>query len=151
VGRERHAIGVGIVSLSIGARISGLAVGVGVVGLAVGDAAPACRWHRALRDRDPALGRIYRKLDRIDAENTRNPDAPGRYAVSSLFLHECFKKLTAGPEEQFFFITSSAVESVHVLDQCAEFAHQRRSRVGIVADMPSTHNVLLANLVNRDP
>ena len=30
-----------------------------------------------------------------------------------------------------------------VLDQWAEFAHQRRTRMGVVADMPSTHNLLI--------
>lgn len=82
-------------------------------------------------------------LDRIMKENTRTRDEPRRYAVSSLFLHESFKKLTADPDEQFFFITGSEVEGIHVLDQWAEFAHQRRSRIGVVADMPATHNVLI--------
>lgn len=82
-------------------------------------------------------------LDRIIKENTRGEDGPPRYAVSSLFLHECAKKLTADSDEQFFFITGSEVDGVHVLDQCAEFAHQRRTRLGVVADMPSTHNVLI--------
>ena len=82
-------------------------------------------------------------LDRILEENTPKPGEPRQYAVSSLFLHECFKKLTADPDEQFFFITGSEVEGVHVLDQWAEFAHQRRSRIGVVADMPSMHNVLI--------
>jgi hypothetical protein len=82
-------------------------------------------------------------LDRIIEENTRKPDEPRRYAVSSLFLHECAKKLTADTDEQFFFITGSEVEGVYVLDQWAEFAHQRRSPMGVVADMPSTHNLLI--------
>jgi hypothetical protein len=82
-------------------------------------------------------------LDRIVEENTRKPDEPRRYAISSLFLHECAKKLTADADEQFFFITGSEVEGVYVLDQWAEFAHQRRSRMGVVADMPSTHNMLI--------
>ena len=82
-------------------------------------------------------------LDRILEENTPKPDESRRYAVSSLFLHECYKKLTADPDEQFFFITGSEVEHVHVLDQWAEFAHQRRSRIGVVADMPATHNLLI--------
>ena len=30
-----------------------------------------------------------------------------------------------------------------VLDQWAEFAHQRRARMGVVGDMPSTHNLLI--------
>jgi len=82
-------------------------------------------------------------LDRITAENTPGTDGPRRYAVSSLFLYDCFKKLTADPDEQFFFITGAEVDGVHVLDQCAEFAHQRRSRMGVVADMPSMHNLLI--------
>lgn len=82
-------------------------------------------------------------LERILDENTRTKDEPHRYAVSSLFLHECAKKLTADANEQFFFITGSEVEGVHVLDQWAEFAHQRRTPMGVVADIPSTHNVLI--------
>jgi len=82
-------------------------------------------------------------LDRISAENDTGTDRPRRYAVSSLFLHDCFTKLTADPAEQFFFITGAEVDGVLVLDQCAEFAHQRRSRLGVVADMPSMHNLLI--------
>jgi hypothetical protein len=82
-------------------------------------------------------------LDRIVEENTPMPGEPRRYAVSSLFLHECYKKLTADQDEQFIFITGSEVEQVHVLDQWAEFAHQRRSRLGVVADIPATHNLLI--------
>lgn len=82
-------------------------------------------------------------LERIIEENTRKPGEARRYAVSSLFLHECAKKLTADADEQFFFITGSEVEGVHVLDQWAEFAHQSRSRMGVIANMPATHNLLI--------
>jgi hypothetical protein len=82
-------------------------------------------------------------LDRINAENAPGANGPRRYAVSSLFLHDCAKKLTADADEQFFFITGAEVDGVLVLDQCAEFAHQRRSRIGVVADMPSMHNLLI--------
>jgi len=82
-------------------------------------------------------------LDRIAAEHAQPPGGSRRYAVSSLFLHDCFRKLTADSDEQFFFITGAEVDGIHVLDQCAEFAHQRRSRLGVVADMPSTHNLLI--------
>jgi hypothetical protein len=82
-------------------------------------------------------------LDRVAAENSPSTNAPRRYAVSSLFLHDCFRKLTADPDEQFFFITGAEVGGVHVLDQCAEFAHQRRTRLGVVADMPSMHRLLI--------
>jgi hypothetical protein len=81
-----------------------------------------------------------------------NPPKPGeyrRYAVSSLFLHDCFRKLTADQNEQFFFITGvffitgAEVNGVCVLDQCAEFAHQRRTPMGVVAHVPSTHSLLI--------
>lgn len=82
-------------------------------------------------------------LDRIAEENAPRPNDPKRYAVSSLFLHESFKKLTADQDEQFFFVTGAEVDGVLVLDQIGEIAHQRRSRMGVVADMPSTHNLLI--------
>ncbi len=82
-------------------------------------------------------------LDRIAAENAPSANRTKRYTVSSWFLHESFKKLTADQDEQFFFITGAEVEGVLVLDQWAEFAHQRRTRLGVVADMPSTHNLLI--------
>lgn len=89
------------------------------------------------------INEFLTSLDHIVAENTRKPDDPRRYAVSSLFLHESFRKLTVDQDEQFFFITGAEVEGVLVLDQWAEFAHHRRSRLGVVADMPSTHNLLI--------
>jgi hypothetical protein len=66
-----------------------------------------------------------------------------RYAVSSLFLHESFRKLTADEAEQFFFVTGSEIDGVMVLDQWAEFAHQKRSIMGVVADVRSTHGLLI--------
>jgi len=82
-------------------------------------------------------------LDRIADENAPKPNDCNRYAVSSWFLHNCFKKLTADQDEQFFFVTGAEVDGVMVLDQIGEIAHQKRSRMGVVADMPSTHNLLI--------
>jgi hypothetical protein len=107
------------------------------------DAARAGKGTERLTTEIRRLNEFLASLDRIVEENTRTRDQPRRYIVSSLFLHECFKKLTADRDEQFFFITGSEIEGVHVLDQWAEFAHQRRSRMGVVADMPSTHNLLI--------
>ena len=110
------------------------------------------RFSQAVRGKqkvDPLVNEIdltndfLESLERIAAENCPGPDSPKRYVVSSWFLHQCFSKLTADPDEQFFFITGSEVEGVYVLDQCAEFAHQRRTRLGVVADIPSTHNLLI--------
>jgi proteasome lid subunit RPN8/RPN11 len=82
-------------------------------------------------------------LDRIEAE-TQSVGGKGRsYAVSSLFLHESFKKLTADQDEQFFFVTGTEVDGTLVLDQWAEFAHQKRSMVGVTADTRSTHRLLI--------
>ncbi len=66
-----------------------------------------------------------------------------RYAVSSLFLHESFRKLTVDQDEQFFFITGSEVEGVNVLDQWAEFAHQKRTMMGVTGDQRATHKLLI--------
>lgn len=82
-------------------------------------------------------------LEQIETENLDPQTGPRRYAVSSLFLHESFKKLTADANEQFFFITGAEVGGVYVLDQWGELAHHRRSPMGVVADMPSTHNLLI--------
>lgn len=82
-------------------------------------------------------------LDRIADENAPRPDGRKRYAVSSWFLHDCFRKLTADQDEQFFFVTGAEVDGVMVLDQVGEIAHQKRSRLGVVADIPSTHNLLI--------
>lgn len=83
-------------------------------------------------------------LEQIEAEITGRPNTgPRRYIFSSIFLHDSFKKLTADPDEQFFFVTGAESEGALICDQWAEFAHQRRSRIGVVADMPSTHNLLI--------
>ncbi len=81
-------------------------------------------------------------LDAIVAEN--GPESGRhRYVVSSLFLHDCFRKLTADSDEQFFFVTGAEIDGAYVLDQGLEFAHDRRTRVGVVASMPSTHTLLI--------
>ncbi|HEX4134609.1 MAG TPA: hypothetical protein VHY84_08385 [Bryobacteraceae bacterium] len=66
-----------------------------------------------------------------------------RYAVSSLFLYESFKKLTADRNEQFFFITGTELAGALVLDQWAEFEHQKRTVGGVTGDVRSTHKVLI--------
>jgi len=83
-------------------------------------------------------------LERIEAEKHGQANTgPRRYAVSSLFLHECLRETHRRQERAVFFITGSEVENVFVMDQCAEFAHQRRTPMGVVGDFPSTHNVLI--------
>jgi hypothetical protein len=110
------------------------------------------RFDKAARDRKSTarvsteirrVNDFLESLERISKENTEENGATRRYTVSSLFLYESFKKLTADPDEQFFFVTGTEIEGVRVLDQWAEFAHQRRSRLGVVADMPSTHGLLI--------
>jgi hypothetical protein len=109
-----------------------------------GDAVRARKNTRGVSTELQRTNEFLESLERIEDENAPSPGGgPRRFAVSSLFLHECFKKLTADPDEQFFFITGAEIGGVAVLDQWAEFAHQRRSRIGVVADMPSTHNVLI--------
>ncbi|MGA2435529.1 MAG: hypothetical protein ABSG25_09610 [Bryobacteraceae bacterium] len=66
-----------------------------------------------------------------------------RYVVSSLFLHESFRKLTADQDEEFFFITGTEVEGALVLDQWAEFAHQKRTMMGVTGEPKATHGLLI--------
>ena len=91
-----------------------------------------------------SVNEFLESLERIAAETTPSLE-PGlqRYAVSSLFLHESFKKLTADRDEQFFFVTGSEIGGVLVLDQWAEFAHQKRTMMGVTADTQSTHGLLI--------
>jgi len=86
---------------------------------------------------------FLRSLDQIDSKQTGAVSGRRRYAVSSLFLHESFTKLTADRDEEFFFITGNVIDDVFVLDQWAEFAHQKRSMVGVTADTRSTHKLLI--------
>ena len=81
------------------------------------------RFNQAARDRKSTArvcseirrtNEFLESLERIAAENTGSPNTgPRRYAVSSLFLHESFKKLTADQDEQFFFVTGAEVDGVH--------------------------------------
>ena len=83
-------------------------------------------------------------LDKIEAGSTSEQGSgPRRYAISSLFLHESFRLLTADQNEQFFFITGSEVEGVLVLDQRAEFAHEKRTTMGVTGDLRATHKLLI--------
>ena len=83
-------------------------------------------------------------LDLIAAETKPKPFGNSfRFVVSSLFLHECFKKLTADRDEQFFFITGSEINGTYVLDQMMEFAHQKRTMMGVQGDPKATHGLLI--------
>lgn len=83
-------------------------------------------------------------LDAIEATTAATRQTgQRRYAVSSLFLHESFKKLTTDEAEEFFFITGSEIDNVLVLDQWAEFAHQKRSLVGVTGEPKATHGLLI--------
>src|SRR5450759_4660071 len=66
-----------------------------------------------------------------------------RSAVSFLKLSCRKRELTADRDEQFFFVTGSEIEGVLVLDQWAEFAHQKRTMMGVTGDTRSTHGLLI--------
>lgn len=82
-------------------------------------------------------------LNQIETETRPTRPSGHHYVVSSLFLHECFRELTADQDEQFFFITGSEIESQLVLDQKAEFQHSKRSMLGVVGNMSATHRLLI--------
>ena len=73
---------------------------------------------RRLQQTNEFLG----SLEKIKAESSTKPvSSTNQYVVSSLFLHQCFKDLTADQNEQFFFITGAEVGGMRVLDQKIEF------------------------------
>ena len=82
-------------------------------------------------------------LDRIAAELSSPASGPPKFAVSSLFLNQCFEELTADRKEQFFFITGAEVGNTFVLDQRITFEHERRTEMGVTADPRSTHRLLI--------
>jgi hypothetical protein len=76
--------------------------------------------------------------------NGRKPrsGAP-RFIISSLFLAQCLRDLTADANEQFFFITGAEVDGVGVLDQKVEFDHDRRTMLGVTSNPSATHRLLI--------
>jgi len=106
-------------------------------------------------NRSSRLGRLYERIyqtkefldtiSRIQKEGCASPSIAGkpRYLISSLFLHECFKDLTADSDENFFFVTGNLVNGVYVLDQKAEFQHQKRTVGAAIGQPSSTHKLLI--------
>jgi len=100
------------------------------------------------------LGRFYREikrtnefigtLDQIAAEmQPKRQSGVPRFVVSSFFLHECFKKLTADNSEQFSFITGVEVDGALVLNQLIELEHDKRTHLGVTANAGFTHRLLI--------
>ncbi|MDX2181572.1 MAG: hypothetical protein SFV18_18400 [Bryobacteraceae bacterium] len=94
--------------------------------------------------------RIQQTNDLLDClgqieESGKANEQPGipRFTVSSLFLYECFKKLTADRDEQFSFITGAEIGGRLVLDQVIDIEHQKRTYVGVTAEPKSTHSALI--------
>jgi len=82
-------------------------------------------------------------LDRIEQNTAAATQLGSQYAISSMFLHQCFRDLTADRNEQFFFVTGAEVGGVRVLDQKAEFLHTQRTMMGVVGNTASTHRLLI--------
>ena len=82
-------------------------------------------------------------LDRISAEQPQPASTVPRFTVSSMFLADAYKKLTADQDEQFVFITGAEVDGNLVLDQMIELEHDKRNYVGVTAAPRSTHKLLI--------
>jgi len=95
-------------------------------------------------ERIQTTNEFIHSLDRIADEVKEEPEGTvPRYTVSSLFLHDNFRKLTADLNEQFVFITGTEVNGTFVLDQTAELEHERRTPGGVTADTRSSHKLLI--------
>src|SRR5437870_5000126 len=67
--------------------------------------------HRVCRDLR-RLNELLDTLDQVQATIGATSIDKARYTVSSLFLYDCFRELTADQHEQFFFVTGSEVDGV---------------------------------------
>lgn len=87
---------------------------------------------------------FLKTLDEIAAEfHTKQHNGLPRFVVSSYFLHECFRKLTADQSEQFSFITGVEIEGAFVLNQLLELEHDKRTPGGVTAQPGFTHRLLI--------
>ena len=101
--------------------------------------------NRRMRQLYMGLSHVNELLGAVGNERGEPPEpaiAP-LYVVSSLFLDQCFRELTADASEQFFFITGAEIGAARVLDQRIEFAHDKRSVVGVTGNMAATHQLLI--------
>jgi len=86
--------------------------------------------------------RMLESLGQIETELLSQKAGANKFLISSLFLHECFRELTADSREQFFFVTGSEAGGILVLDQKCGFAHVTRTVVGVEGEIQSTHSLL---------
>ena len=98
-----------------------------------------------LNKRLTETSRTLESLTEIETELLGQRPHANRFLVSSLFLWECFRELTADSREQFFFITGSEIDGILTLDQKCGFEHVIRTAVGVEGELKSTH-VLLCKL-----
>ncbi|PWU11725.1 MAG: hypothetical protein C5B51_02095 [Terriglobia bacterium] len=90
------------------------------------------------------INQVLAFLDQLAADQAKaKSKGQPKSAVSSLFLHHCFKELTADEREQFFFITGPEIDGTLMLNQRIEFAHEKRSVAGASGDTGSTHRLLM--------
>jgi len=86
--------------------------------------------------------RTLESLTEIETELLDRRTGTNRFLVSSLFLWECLRELTADSREQFFFITGAEVNGILTLDQKCGFEHVVRTSVGVEGELKSTHALL---------
>jgi len=87
-------------------------------------------------------GQMLDSLAEIETELLSQKRSDGRFVVSSLFLHECFRELTLDSKEQFVFISGCEAGGIMVLDQKCGFEHVSRTAAGVEGEVRSTHNLL---------
>lgn len=98
---------------------------------------------RHLYDAINQTNSFIESLDAIQREMIPVDRPKPHFVISSLFLYESFKKLTVDRYEQLFFITGSEVGPALILDQWAELEHEKRTEMGVTADIRSTHKALI--------
>lgn len=98
-------------------------------------------------------GEIYNKirqtsefLEAIEQIRLRAKEQAERsrhFTVSTVFLQEAFKKLTADRDEQFNFVTGVDLPGNHIMTQMLDLQHLKRTMLGVTADPRDTHQLLI--------
>lgn len=87
--------------------------------------------------------RLAHATELIDTfDRASKPEGP-RHLVSSLFLHETYRILTADSGEQLCLVTGAETGGMLVLDHRRDLEHEARSMVGVTAKPESMAKVLV--------
>ncbi|MBM3796489.1 MAG: hypothetical protein FJW31_21045 [Acidobacteria bacterium] len=89
------------------------------------------------------LGEFREAIEQIQARAKEQATRSNHFTVSTVFLQEAFKKLTADRNEEFNFVTGICLPGNFIMTQLLEFEEAKRSYTGVTVDPKVTHEMLI--------